>query len=209
MLLASCTLDDAKRYHGKLVFNGDTGKKKDDVMLNIVTDDPDDILKCFPSSAKCLTTRVRPSFCPKDLYGNVFHEVSLEEYSGVDEVEGVVCLVRLPDGFCDMRKVESIVANGEGYNDVEAKVRVIGGNLLEIPGIHIGRYDSGKEKLSSVFNGVYDIFEEVSLKDIDVTEILSKVKSKASKVVRGTGIKKVNKKQVAFSKLFDEGDVEF
>lgn len=178
MVLASCSFEDSKKYRNKLVID-DGSKKQEEVLLNIVTDDPDSVLKEGLGSAKCLTTSVRPNYCPKDAFGNVFHEIPLDEFKGVYEEDGVVCLVRLPDGFSDMRKAEEICMNSEGFEDVEHKVRVIGGNLLEIPGIFIGRYDTGKEKMSAVFNGVYDIFREVDLCELSVKEVFGKLHGKS------------------------------
>lgn len=181
LLLASCSYEESKKYSNKLVVASDgTKKNQEEVLLNIVTDNPDEVLKGGLGSAKCLSSYVKPSFCPKEYYGNVFHMVPLEDFKGVEESEGVVCLVVLPEGYSDMRKVESICLNSEGYYDVEHKVRVIGGNLLEIPDVYIGRYDKGKEKMSSVYNGTYDIFREVLLSDINVREVFSKVSKKSS-----------------------------
>lgn len=206
MLLASCSYDEAKRYHNKLVLVSDKEtKKQEEVQLNIITDNPDEVLgEKLNKVVKCVTSRFMPSSCPENLYGSVFHEVDLKDYEGVEETEGVVCLIRLPDGFCDMRRLLEISSINSNYSDVEAKVRFIGGNLLEIPSIHIGRYDSGKEKMSAVFNKVYDIFKEVSLEDIKVQEVMSKVrptnKSKSSGGIKSASSK--TKKAESFSKLF-------
>lgn len=223
MYLASCSYEDAKKYTNRLVLaseetKGKRDKKPTEVYLNIVTDDPDTVLEGGLGIARCLTTSVRPSICPDELWGHVFHEIPLEEFNGVDEEEGVVCLVRLPEGFSDMRKVYDLCKDNDEYDDVEAKVRVIGGNLLEIPGINIGRYDSGKEKMSAVFNGVYDFFTEVALEDIEVSEVMSKVRSTKKKSSSGsngkakTTVKKPNaksKKKEAFSRFFSESGSGF
>lgn len=222
MLLASCSYEESKKYRNKLVLvsdDVDTGKgkkkKAEEVLLNIVTDTPDEILKSGIGSAKCVTTRVKPTICPENLKGNVFYEVDYDRFTGVDcDVEGVVTLVRLPDGFCDMRKAEELMLGNEAYDDVEAKVRVIGGNLLEIPGVHIGRYDKGKEKMSSVFNGIYDIFKEVTLSDIKVQEVMPKFRSKSSNGSRpkASGVKKPNsrsRKSESFAKFFGDTESEF
>lgn len=208
MLLASCSYDEAKKYRNKLVLvpeDEKSKKKAEEVVLNIVTDNPDEVIRGgIGSYIRCITSRNMPNSCPKELWGNVFHEVQLEEFTGVSEPDGVVCLIRLPDGFDDMRKVDEISAINKNYDDVEAKVRFIGGNLLEIPGVHIGRYDKGKEKMPAVYNGIYDIFREVDLRDIKVQEVMSKVRkggkpssSSSNKVSQSKA-----KKAEAFARFF-------
>ena len=107
----------------------------------------------------------------------------------------------LPEGYCDMREVYNLSIK-------YPRLRFTGGNLLEIPGIKIGRYDKGKEKMSAVFNGVYDMFTEVELADIEVQRVLSKAKSRSSS--SGSSKKSVatkSKKTETFSKFFGgEGD---
>lgn len=212
MFLASCSFEESKKYKNKLVLVEENVKKPKEVFLNIVTDNPDEVLEEGIGRARCVTSTVRPSFCPDEYWGKVFHEVPLEEFEGVDEEEGVICLVRLPEGFCDMRKAYELCSENDEYDDVSAKVRVIGGNLLGIPGVSIGRFDDGKEKMSSVYNGVYDFFTEVRLGDIKVSEVMSKVRSvkqpKSSKP-KSTAPKKPNpkaKKKETLSKFF--GDCE-
>lgn len=209
MLLASCSLEDAKKYRNKLVVASDDSKKPIEVILNVVTDTPDDALKEGIGSAKYLTSTVRPTICPESMKGRVFHEIPLEDFTGVDEVDGVVCLVRLPVGFCDMRRVYDVCSTGDEYTDVEAKVRVIGGNLLEIPGVHIGRSDKGKEKMSAVFNGTYDMFDEVSLDDISVKEVLSKIRTGSTKKQGGGTPNAKAKKVETFTKFFGSIDNGF
>lgn len=205
MLLASCSYEKAKSFRNKLVLVTDKDvKKPEEVQLNIITDTPDEVLKNGLGVAKCLTSSVNPSFCPDNLKGNVFHEVLYEDYNGVTEVNGVVCLVRLPEGFCDMRKLCEMSSVNEQYDDVEHKVRFIGGNLLEIPGVGIGRYNKGKEKMSSVFNGVYDFFKEVSLDEIKVQEVMSKVRSvnKVGSKPKSVASNSKTKKKETFAKFF-------
>ncbi|MGV3076449.1 hypothetical protein ACEE21_15330, partial [Clostridium baratii] len=87
------------------------------------------------------------------------------------------------------------------------RLRFTGGNLLEIPGIKIGRYDKGKEKMSAVFDGVYDMFTEVSLSDIKVQRVLSKARSKSSSGSSKKSSSTKSKKTETFSKFFGgEGD---
>lgn len=213
MILASCSYEDSKKYHNKLVLVSEKeSKKPEEVYLNIVTDSPDEVLKSGIGSAKCITSSVRPSLCPENLKGNVFHVIPYEDFTGVDEVDGVVCLVKFPEGFCDMRKVEEVCQQGLDYEDVEAKVRVTGGNFLEIPGLAIGRYNKGKEKMSAVFNGVYDMFQEVPLDSIEVKEVMSKVRSVSSsgkpKKSSSSSSSKA-KKAETFAKFFGGSDGGF
>lgn len=214
MILASCSYEDSKKYHNKLVLVTEKeSKKPEEVHLNIVTDDPDMVLKSGVGTAKCVTSKVRPTVCPDNMKGNVFHEIPYEEFTGVSEVDGVVCLVRFPEGFCDMRKVEEICQQGQDYDDVEAKVRVTGGNFLEISGVSIGRYNKGKEKMSAVFNGIYDMFAELPLDSIEVKEVMSKVRSvssssKSKKSSSGSSNSKA-KKAETFAKFFGDSDGGF
>lgn len=177
MLLASCSYEESKKYNSKIVVKQEetSNKKSKEVLLNIVTDNPDEVLRGGIGVAKCVTTTVSPSFCPNSLEGDVFRVYNygdnLEEVE--NEVNGVVPLLVLPSGFCDMREVCNLMSK-------YPTLRVTGGNLLEIPGVRIGRYDKGKEKMSSVFNGIYDIFKEVELDSISVQRVVSKAKSKSS-----------------------------
>ena len=88
-------------------------------------------------------------------------------------------------------------------------IRATGGNLLEIPGIRIGRYDKGKEKMTSVFNGVYDIYREVDLGDIQVQRVMSKASARGTKSSKSSSKKpsSINKKTETFSKFFG-GEME-
>lgn len=210
MLLASCSYLESRKYNCKLVLDieGSTSKKQEEVLLNIETDDVEEIYLGGMGVAKCITTTNSPSRCPIDFHGNVFRLYNYgDDLQGIEnEVQGVVPLVVFPDGFSDMRTVMSIV---EKYPNA----RVTGGNLLEIPGIRIGRYDEGKEKMPAVFNGVYDAFKEVELADISIRRIVSKAKSTSSSrrsSSSGSDKKKVtakSKKSKTFSKFFgSEGD---
>lgn len=207
MLLASCSYEESRKFNSKIVLVSEEESKKKpvEVFLNIVTSEPDEVLKEGIGVAKCVTTDISPSFCPSDLYGNVFRIYNYgEDISSMrNEVEGVVPLLVLPDDFCNMRVVEDIM-------NEYPNARVTGGNLLEIPGFRIGRYDKGKEKMSSVFNGVYDIFKEVELEDIKVQRVMSKVRAKSSSKSSSSSPKKSaskTKKTETFAKFFGgEGD---
>lgn len=212
MILASCSYEESRKYNGKLIVKpteGLTKKKQEEVQLNIVTDDPEYVFKHGIGVANCITTTVSPSYCPDSLKGKVFRVYNYHEgLIEVNEQEGIIPLIVLPEGFDDMRKVETIM---EEFSDS----RVIGGNLLEIPGFRIGRYDKGKEKMSSVFNGIYDIFKEVELNSIEVQEIMNKPRSKGTiksarpkkDVVRKVTTKE--KKKKVFDTWFGEEEDEF
>lgn len=211
MLLASCSYEESKKYNSKIVLSSEdeNSKKAEEVLLNIVTDNPNEIIVGGIGVAKCVTTRVSPTFCPVELHGNVFRLYELgEDLDGVlEEVEGVVPMLVLPEGYSDMRELYSISIK-------YPNLRVTGGNLLEIPGLKIGRYDKGKEKMSSVFNGVYDIFQEVKLEDIEVQKVMSKVRSKSPKAKSsgGSKTKKVSSKDrqaETFLKFFGTADNPF
>jgi len=209
MLLASCSYEESKKYNSKIVLVSDeeSSKKPIEVLLNIVTSEPDEVLKAGIGVAKCITTDVSPKSCPSSFSENVFRIYNYgDDLSNTEnEVEGVVPLLVLPDGFSNMREVDSIMKE-------YPRVRITGGNLLEIPGFRIGRYDKGKEKMSSVFNGVYDIFKEVDLSEIKVQRVMSKVRSKSPSKGGSSAPKKSaskSKKAETFAKFFGGGNNAF
>ena len=209
MILASCSFEESRKYHNKLVLLTDSDSKKpEEVMLNIVTDEPDLVLSRGLGVAKCVTTSVSPTSCPEGLKGNVFRVYNYGEIDGIgEEVDGVVPLIRLDDDFSNMRELYNLSLE-------YPNVRFIGGNLLGIPGLKIGRYDKGKEKISAHFHGIYDIFREVELADISVQEVMSKIRSKQSvgTRVKKTATKKPNaksKKVETFAKFFGDCGSEF
>lgn len=205
MILASCSYEEAKKYNCKLVLvsEEESKKKPEEVVLNIVTDNPNEVFVGGKGVARCVTTTVSPNFCPNELKDNIFRLYNLGDNleEAENEIEGVVPMLVLPEGYCDMREVYNLSIK-------YPRLRFTGGNLLEIPGIKIGRYDKGKEKMSAVFNGVYDMFTEVELADIEVQRVLSKAKSRSSS--SGSSKKSVatkSKKTETFSKFFGgEGD---
>ena len=72
-------------------------------------------------------------------------------------------------------------------------VRVVGGNLLAVEGVRIGRYERGKERMSPVFDCVYDTFVETSLNDLSgIEEKVRKAKSSISSLEKKGGKKKSN-----------------
>ena len=204
MLLANCSYEESRKYNCKIVLasEDESNKKPEEVLLNIVTDDVEEVYSSGIGVAKCITTTTSPSRCPLDYHVKVFrvYNYSIDDLSLIEkEVKGVVPLIVLPEGFCDMREVLELM---QKY----PTARVTGGNLLEIPGVRIGRYDNGKEKMSAVFNGVYDIFKEVDLDSIKVHRVMSKAKSKSGKSSKSSsGTKKSapkSKKIESFTKFF-------
>ena len=156
-----------------------------------------------------------------DIEGCTFREISLEEAREMPSVPNNT-LCRLPSGFSDMREVSNLSRRLPG-------IRFIGGNLLELPDIKIGRYDEGKDKLSAVFKGFYDTFLEIRSADVDRVEDIKeglsptvlqdlegiKIKSGKKRVVnRSIGEKKEKPKKVkavvqSFGSLFGDEDVDF
>lgn len=219
--LASCSLEESQQYTGKLVIPAEDGGKPGKVMLNIVAPNGGrDLLKALGGNVKCITyTGEMVGFDEEsfeDVPQGVFHEVSLEEYEGgyAPQYTGVTTLIRLPDGYCDIRNLYNICTERKD-------VRVIGGNLLGVEGLRIGRFDGGKEKLAPVFSGVYDSFIEVCLDELgDVTELVRKAKKK----MKSSGEEKPKKRKEksaesspkkksasianSFSCLFSESDAE-
>jgi len=222
-LLASCNLEECKGFNGKLVLPNEDNSKPDKVFLNVVrTKEDGSNLEFFaelPDSVKCVTFLKPVSKIPDKWKGNVFNELTLEEAksSELPNIEGITNLVKLPKDFSDMREVKEL---SEKLN-----VRFIGGNLLGIEGIKIGRYDTGKEKMSCVFKDMYDTFVEVDLNNLDgITEIvkktrkkaegLGKIKEKKAKKTKSgkpkePRVPKVSKRSVAFNNLFSEAEEEF
>lgn len=220
--LASCSVEESQQYSGKLVIPAEDGGKPGKVFLNILCEDGDkSLLKLIGGNVKCITYRGEmigfdeESF--EDVPAGVFHEVMMENFSVDDtpQYTGVTTLLRVPDNYCDMRHLYNICSK-------RSDVRIIGGNLLGVDGVRVGRFDSGKDKIYPVFNGVYDSFIEVGLSELgDVTELVKKAKKKMKassdeskprkkkeKSAESTPKKKQNKIATSFSCLFSESDVE-
>lgn len=212
-ILASCSIDDALKYNGKLVIPVEDRKSPDRVSINVVVEDGDvGVYKKLSGSEKCITFVNHPiDFCPTEYEGKVFNEFSLDDLMNgrVTEVNGVVTLIRLDKDFSNMRTLYS-------YNKKYPSIRFIGGNLLGIEGVNIGRYDAGKEKMSPVFNEMYDTFLECSLEDLDnIQEVIKRNKKKISGMSekkKGSGKareKKPSIRKVSFQNLFSDTEEEF
>ena len=217
-VLVSCNLDDFKT---NCIENKVFEKGSDTLYYNIEVSTEEELKEAesFRNNERvmCITA------LDIDLNGNCFKEITLDDVDNLSFAPSNT-LCRLPDGFSDMKRVDDIRRKLNG-------IRFIGGNLLELPDLKIGRYDEGKEKLGSVFNGIYDTFLEVRAEDIDnleeikgnlnpymLNDILEiKVKTSKKKVVNrsiNSGEKKEKPKKVkaaaqSFGSLFGGEDVGF
>ena len=221
-LLASCTLEEAKNLSGKLMVEPEEeGGKPIPVKLNIICN-PDEVsaVKMIGGNVRCVTFigDSKPNFDGFTDLSNVFHEVTLDELevSGAYVVDGLTTLVRVPDDYKDMHYLANLCRERKD-------VRVIGGNLLAVEGLRIGRYEAGKEKMSPVFCEVYDQFAEVVYSELgNVTELVRKASKKLEgsdgekkpKKVKASGDKSGGGKKAIFAKtlnsLFGENsDEEF
>lgn len=168
MILASCSIGEAEAISGVLM----AGKEK--VFLNVEVDGSDFVraYNLLSRNASVKSISVKSNYEAALIKGyevptgkNIFMESEYPEV--VKGHSGYDTLVRLPDNFSDMRALWNLQSQNS-----DVSVRFIGGKLLEIPGLHIGRYDTGKEKMSSYFQGIYDCFLEVKLSDLDNLEVL-------------------------------------
>lgn len=225
-ILASCDIDKAMGFNGKLVLPNEDEKKPDKVMLNIVVDgccgySNEEVFRKASDLGKdivqCITFKVEEgrfaSYVPTEWEGKIFNEYSAGYYddSNVPVCDKATSLLRLPEGYSNMRVLYDM---SKKYPNV----RYIGGHLLGIEGIRIGRFDTGKDKMSPVFKDMYDAFVEVDLDDLNgLQEIVKKTRKKAEKMfsdgtkrkprVGKPKVKKVSKRVEAFNSLF-AGDAE-
>lgn len=194
-ILASCSLAEVMQYSGKLQIENEDGGKPDKVSLNVVVEDNDiSVLDKIGSNVKCVTFKNLEGSIPERYKGKVFNEVAYEPNMYVRDMEGVTTIIRLPEGYSDMREVKSLCGRGEN-------IRVIGGNLLNIDGVKIGRYDTGKDKGSPVYNGIYDQFLEVDLKDLgNISEKVRKARKKINSANESKNSKSPKKAKVVSKK---------
>lgn len=222
-ILASCTIEESKENTGKLVVPGESGESIDKVVLNVVVENGDkSILEDLNSNIMCVTFKSNIiEDCPDKYKDKVFNEIFIDDIGSLASYKGnIPVLVRVPKGYSNMKEVL-------GYCDMYPFVRFIGGNLLGIEGVRIGRYDS-KGKLYPLYNGVYDNFLEVELSELSgVTEIVRKAKKKIEggdgkpKKKKSSGSKKsgdssgkpkvnkVSKRAKAFSNMFSGESEDF
>lgn len=220
-LLASCDIDKAMSFNGKLVLPNEDEKRPDKVFLNIVVDDAckysnEEIFKkaseMNKNTIKCITFMVESgrfaNYVPTEWQGKVFNEYFADSYHdpNIPVCTDAISLLRVKEDFSNMRVV---LENCKKHPDV----RFIGGNLLGMEGVRIGRFDDGKDKMSPVFKGIYDTFVEVDLNDLDgIKEIVRKTRKRAESLESKSGKpkvkklkeKKVSKRVVAFSSLFSD-----
>lgn len=223
VLLASCDLEKSKTFNGKLVLPNEDKKSPDRVLLNVVVDGEncDDVFTGLSGAEKCVTFigERKATYCPSNLSGNVFNQYSLEDLKNgkISSVLGIVDLVKLPDDYSDMRSLL-------GYCKEYPSVRFIGGNLLNIEGVRVGRYGFADGKAPCVFKDMYDTFLEVDLNDLSgLQEKVKKARSKAEKLKkeskssgkkRGSGEKKPKEKKPvkrveAFNSMFGGSEEDF
>lgn len=157
----------------------------------------------------CMPNEEVPSHCK----GRVFSEYTLEGISEIPVNPSIVPLVRLPKGYNKMMELKTL---SEKYSDV----RFVGGSLLSVGGIKVGRYDAKPSILCDIF---YDNFLELSLDELpsstsllqEAQNRLSLYQSKPSKT-KSTKAKpkskakpKQNSKAAVISNLFSDLAQEF
>lgn len=233
-LLASCSLEQAKGFNGKLVIPNEDSKKPDKVFLNIEYDESvgttseffkrvstldKNLIKCisFPHGYEGISV-------PEEWKGKSFVYTNLDEVvsnPNYTESDGVISLVKLSDDY-QSKKYKPTLRDLTAVCEQHTNVRFTGGNLLAVEGLRIGRYDTGKDKMSPVYKDIYDTFVEVNLNDLDgLKEIVSKTRKKAeagesgkkAKVrSKGTSKPKENrssKRAEAAMRLFGGAEEEF
>lgn len=215
-ILASCTIQESIEYKGKLLIENEDGSKPDKVYLNLIVDDTDIAkVSSLNVNTKCITyignnfEKIKDSI--KVPIEKVFIEKPYTEGMEINSPSNMVTLIRLPEGFSDMREVKRLCSFGEN-------IRVIGGNLLDIEGVRIGRYDNKGTK-DIVFNGIYDRFFEIPLNDIssNLKEIKKARKKLNDIIINNKGSKKAkvskpkpsNKMVKALSSLFNDSEEDF
>lgn len=202
--LASCSLKEALDSVGKLSIPNEEGRKPHKVLLNLVMDGTEGS-KVVPQNVYSVTLL-------KDIEGlTIPHNTKVyREYTLTDYKDSVNCewtpLVRLPDNYSDMREL---------YNMQQKypNLRFIGGNLLNIDGINIGR----EEETPIVCKGVYDDYEEVKYSELGNIKIVEKKERKAKKEKgkkekkdkQGSKTTKSSKVKESFNSLFGGSEVVF
>lgn len=219
LIVASCSLSEAVEVNGKLVTVDEEGNKSDRVLLNVEISESDtdvpEMLKKIPKGAVKFFTV--DSDITVDTNLPVFRSYTLEDALENGMKTEYIPLVNVGDDFpnanVNMRTIYELSLSHPG-------VRFIGGRLLALNGISIGRFDEGKSKMSVNYSDVYDNFLEVKLSEIDnLKEIVKKSrkklensedKPKKKKVSKEHKPGKASKRVAAFSNLFsDVEEVEF
>lgn len=216
MILASCSVDKAIE---KCDASLSVGNEKVFLDVEVVEENLNRALTLLLKSKSVKTVTIEGGYSGGKLgveipAGKAVFAVS--DYPEVYDVGslGIKALVQLDSNFCNMKELYDLTKK---YPNTE--IHFVGGKLLEIPGIHIGRFDEGKEKMSSYFDEVYDAFLEIPLDELkDVEVIRSKLSKKTLALLNGEDVdsepkarkaKAVPKLREAFSSLFGEESVEF
>lgn len=230
-LLASCTLEQAMGFNGKLVIPNEDEKKPDKVFLNVEYSDSDGSVEDFFTKVSSLGKNVRcvsfpvgvVSSVPEEWKNRVFIKNTIDEVmQGLNhtEIPGVVDLVHLDSDY-PCKKYKLTLRDLVSICEEHPSVRFYGGNLLAVEGLRIGRFEEGKDKSSPVFKDIYDTFVEVNLNDLDgLKEIVSKTRKKAESSEDSKGKKarvrskqpkerKSSKRAEAAMKLFGGMEEEF
>lgn len=219
LIVASCSLSEAVEVNGKLVTVDEEGNKSDRVLLNVEISESDtdvpEMLKKIPKGTVKFFTVDSDIVVDTDL--PVFRSYTLEDALENGMKTEYIPLVNVGEDFpnanLNMRTIYELSLSHPG-------VRFIGGRLLALNGISIGRFDEGKSIMSVNYSDVYDNFLEVKLSEIDnLKEIVKKSrkkledaedKSKKKKVSKEHKPGKASKRVAAFSNLFsDVEEVEF
>lgn len=129
-----------------------------------------------------------PDVFNEKVFNEYPNELFLSSNTEPEESSDIVKLVRVDKDFSDMRYVLNSCKQ-------DKNVRFIGGKLLNIDGVRIGRFDNGKEKMSPYFEDMYDNFVEVELNNLEgIQEIVKKF------VKRRKSLKEILKIKVSKSK---------
>lgn len=219
LIVASCSLSEAVEVNGRLVTVDEEGNKSDRVLLNVKISESDtdvpEMLKKIPKGTVKFFTVDSDITMNTDL--PVFRSYTLEDALENGMKTEYIPLVNVGDDFpnanVNMRTLYELSLSHPG-------VRFIGGRLLALNGISIGRFDEGKSKMSVNYSDVYDNFLEVKLSEIgNLKEIVKKSrkkledaedKPKKKKASKEHKPGKASKRVAAFSNLFsDVEEVEF
>ena len=219
LIVASCSLSEAVEVNGRLVTVDEEGNKLDRVLLNVKISESDtdvpEMLKKIPKGTVKFFTVDSDITVDTDL--PVFRSYTLEDALENGMKTEYIPLVNVGDDFpnanVNIRTLYELSLSHPG-------VRFIGGRLLALNGINIGRFDEGKSKMSVNYSDVYDNFLEVKLSEIgNLKEIVKKSrkkledaedKPKKKKVSKEHKPGKASKRVAAFSNLFsDVEEVEF
>lgn len=219
LIVASCSLSEAVEVNGRLVTVDEEGNKSDRVLLNVEISESDtdvpEMLKKIPKGTVKFFTVDSDIAVNTDL--PVFRSYTLKDALENGMKTEYIPLVNVGEDFpnanVNMRTIYELSLSHPG-------VRFIGGRLLALNGISIGRFDEGKSKMSVNYSDVYDNFLEVKLSEIDnLKEIVKKSrkkledaedKPKKKKVSKEHKPGKASKRVAAFSNLFsDVEEVEF